>query len=594
MYKPKENYSIIQNFFVQRAVEILDRKTIDTYSTKVMNPYLILNEFVDVLEMVRSETIDYDHNIPKIVEEIEYFFDREVYMEFTHFTKDYFLTELKRISKKDFESSLIAAKSLLEHNRNYEQSLFEEIKSITNIIFDSIDGQFTELKRANEIISFLFAQLLGNGFSKSFLRQRFESCFRKNNSFELNLDLYIENVTIETTKYKVVFKCLNVNREHEEVLARRLTMEKSIEEIYSTLYDKKKDRLNKFIKTQVSTRYIIVEVEAKDAYMAFIKGKRNLSEDLDLFYFTHLEDGLFVYPQLLVVKESEAKYWNYIPIDYVVASKFNAGSHVFDVLTDRIKKINESNIIEHKSKNKINSAIRYLRLGHESKETEHKFLNYWIGLEHLFSNNSVKSSPIRNIKDYFIRLHSNNYLSRILFDAHGLINRSDVKEKLTFFDPEDYKCMVNEDLYDEILANNISLDPLLYFRMYRLKRTLFGVDTNKKDVVTKIHFKEFIKKHQMTLEQHISRMYRIRNQIVHDAAMELNIILITSNIKYYLLFTLEKIITEFSKEDCVFKNLTEFYQFNYFVFDNRFCRNGSFDKIEEVTDYEITNEQIVI
>src|SRR5690554_6501454 len=102
MNKPKENYSISQNFFVQRAVEILDRKTIVTYSTKVMNPCLILNEFVDVLEMVRSETIDYDHNIPKIVEEIEYFFDREVYMEFTHFTKDYFLTELKRISKKDF------------------------------------------------------------------------------------------------------------------------------------------------------------------------------------------------------------------------------------------------------------------------------------------------------------------------------------------------------------------------------------------------------------------------------------------------------------------------------------------------------------
>lgn len=594
MPKFNNNYSIIQIFFTQRAIEVLDRKTIDTYSTKVMNPYLILKEFVEVLEMVRTDTIDYDHNIPQIVEEIEYFFDREIYLEFTHFTKDYFLTELKKINKKGFESSLIAAKSLLEQNKNYVDKLFYEIENLASITFDEQEHQIIELKRTNEIISFLFAQLLGNGFSKSFLRQQFRKQFRKITSFELNLEAFKNKVTTQNSTYDVIFKCLNVKNEHELMLTKRLRMENNISDLYNSLFDKKKNRLTSFIQTHVSTRYIVVKVEAKDVYMAFIEGKRKLSEDLDLFHFTHLEDGLSIYTHLLVVENGGGNYWNYIPLDYIVNSKFNAGSHVFDILTDRIKLIKASEAIEQSTKNKINSAIRYLRLGHESKEIEHRFLNYWIGLEHLFSNNSVKSSPIQNIKDYFIRLHSNNYLSRILFDAHGLINRSDVKDQLTLFDANDYKCMVNEALYDEILTNSISLDPLLYFRMYRLKRTFFEDVTNNKGVITKIHFKEFIKKHQMTLEQHISRMYRIRNQIVHDAAMELNIILITSNIKYYLLFTLEKIITEFSKSDCVFKNLTEYYQFNFFVFENRFYRKGSFDKIEDVTDYNISNDQIVI
>ena len=593
MSKFNKNYSIIQKFFVQRTSEMLHRKTIDTYSTKVMNPYLIVQEFAEVLEMVKLNTIDYQHNIPAIIEEIEYFFDRNVYLDFNHFTKDYFLTELKKTNKQRYESTLIAAKNLLEYNKNYKESLFGEIESIGSLTFDDDDELLNELKRTNEIISFLVAQLIGEGYSKTYLRQQFEKHFSKKISFTDSLKKFKKSVSTKPSTFEVIFKCLSIKSVQEDIFSKSLKVTNNIKTLHDSLFEKNKQRLTNFVKTQESTRYIAVKVNSKDAYMAFIEAKRKLSIDLDLFHFTHLEDGLYIYPHVLVVQKKGRNYWNYIPLDYVIASKFNAGSHIFEELNDRIKHIMSNDKIEQSTKNKIKSAIRYLRLGHESKEVEHKFLNYWIGLEHMFSNNTIKSSPIQNIKDYFIRLHCNNYLTKILWDAHNLIKRSDLKDDLTDFNDDDYECMTNVNLYNEILKRNKSEDPLLYFRIYRLKRTFFEKETNKEGEITKIHFKDFIEKHQKILDQHLSRMYRIRNQIVHDAAMELNIVLITSNIKYYLLFTLDKVIREFSEENCVFNNLTEFYKFNYFVFENRFCRKGSFEKISEVTDYKITPDQLV-
>ena len=51
-----------------------------------------------------------------------------------------------------------------------------------------------------------------------------------------------------------------------------------------------------------------------------------------------------------------------------------------------------------------------------------------------------------------------------------------------------------------------------------------------------------ILKHRKNLDWHLARTYRIRNEIVHDAAIHLNIDLITGNLKYYLTYILNSII----------------------------------------------------
>ena len=51
-----------------------------------------------------------------------------------------------------------------------------------------------------------------------------------------------------------------------------------------------------------------------------------------------------------------------------------------------------------------------------------------------------------------------------------------------------------------------------------------------------------ILKHRANLEWHLTRCYRIRNEIVHDAAIHLNIESITGNLKYYLTYILNGLL----------------------------------------------------
>jgi len=51
-----------------------------------------------------------------------------------------------------------------------------------------------------------------------------------------------------------------------------------------------------------------------------------------------------------------------------------------------------------------------------------------------------------------------------------------------------------------------------------------------------------IKKHRANLKWHLARSYRIRNEIVHDAAIHLNIESITGNLKYYLTYILNGLL----------------------------------------------------
>lgn len=59
-----------------------------------------------------------------------------------------------------------------------------------------------------------------------------------------------------------------------------------------------------------------------------------------------------------------------------------------------------------------------------------------------------------------------------------------------------------------------------------------------------------ILKHGTNLERHLTRCYRIRNEIVHDAAIHLNIESITGNLKYYLTFILHALIYYLDENCC--------------------------------------------
>src|SRR5690606_21215473 len=96
--------------------------------------------------------------------------------------------------------------------------------------------------------------------------------------------------------------------------------------------------------------------------------------------------------------------------------KYRAAQDHYSEVSRKLPAILSKTGISAESKEKIKSAIRYLRLGNQSTEVEHKFINYWIGLEYLFSNYESQNTIIR-IKEHFINAHTLAYVKR---NVHSL------------------------------------------------------------------------------------------------------------------------------------------------------------------------------
>lgn len=93
--------------------------------------------------------------------------------------------------------------------------------------------------------------------------------------------------------------------------------------------------------------------------------------------------------------------------------------------------------------------------------------------------------------------------------------------------------------FDETMLNELiekSPSSLIKFRLSKTKSLLIGNSEKRKD---------YLKRHENHLVWHIVRLYRLRNELIHDAAIKNNIVQVTSNLRYYLAYMLNQIIHYF-------------------------------------------------
>lgn len=72
----------------------------------------------------------------------------------------------------------------------------------------------------------------------------------------------------------------------------------------------------------------------------------------------------------------------------------------------------------------------------------------------------------------------------------------------------------------------------------------------------------YIKRHRENLEIHFTRIYRLRNEIIHDAATNTNSELIASNLRYYLTFILNELIDFLSKNHAKETSIEDYFILN--------------------------------
>ncbi|MGZ5500563.1 MAG: hypothetical protein ACXWEW_05395, partial [Nitrososphaeraceae archaeon] len=347
-------------------------------------------------------------------------------------------------------------------------------------------------------------------------------------SFKICSDLFERH----SEKFSVVFKIKVPEDLKEKInLEKLLIPDDHIEQI-KTLNSETK----LFVETKSHNfdKLIKIDVHAKDYYVAIKKAKTAISEELDFVFLGFNHPGLKIYNQSLVIGERNPKKARPNPIFYQIDGAYKVGQDLYESFLSKLSKVSSNPKVSKDSNEKIKSAIRYLRLGSEAIEIEQKFINFWIGLEYIFSSYSSDISTFSRLKQNLVTIHSLVYVKRNLKEFHEDLRRQK-RLKLVPGHSDTLEYLKEAKSFDFIKDHFSDSFPLLSYRAYELKKSLFHNDRLTKS----------IKKHQANLEAHLSRAYRIRNEIIHDAAIRPNIESITSNLKYYLTFIVNEILEFF-------------------------------------------------
>lgn len=306
-----------------------------------------------------------------------------------------------------------------------------------------------------------------------------------------------------------------------------------------------------------SRKFLICEVPAFDYLSALKKAKAELSEYLDVINLGLSDETLDIHNRVLVIDLRSPEMGNFQHNINFLDGKYKVEKEHYLLFRQRIPTILSNDKIAPETKEKIKSAVRYLRLGNQSTEVEHKFINYWIGLEYLFSNYESQSTIVR-LKYHFMNAHSLAYTKRNMHSFLKAFNQLSSSDKATVpaYSTANSDFLQVEDFYSQIETSLLNKYPLLAYRAMRIKKWCFPGGGKPADA------KCYIETHTHNLEIHFTRVYRLRNEIIHDAATNTNNELITSNLRYYLTFILNELITFFAQPHTEEINMEDFFILN--------------------------------
>lgn len=285
-------------------------------------------------------------------------------------------------------------------------------------------------------------------------------------------------------------------------------------------------------------QYILIAIsfQSKDYFSAVQLGINKFSKDLDIYHLGYNRKYYKIASQCLVIGDKDPSQSSVLPSNYQIDGYFHDSGDIFDNILDKITKLKQKNI-DKDSYKKILSAIRYYRTGSESPELETKLLNYWIGLEFIFTSFSSEEKTIDRIRKYFPISHSLIYIKRNLVDFHKTLKRLNLDQQVTSYN-DSLIYLLSNIAYEDVKSKSTS--ELLVYRANFFQK--WYQEPNK--------IGDSLRKHQENLVWNITRLYRIRNEIVHNAAIKNGIYTNIAHLKYYLTFILNSIL-DFMAENAI-------------------------------------------
>lgn len=579
------NQEDLQKYFKYRMSEILHKDTLDSFRVRTNNSLTILNELKNVLENWIHGNIKHYTTVEYCVDECLSLIQNDGCLDFSFYDKDLFVGEIKDFKTKQKakkqEICYIESKRLLyfinlcieSNNNQYLNNLVDSIESqLTNPATVSDSNFIPTLDILDKTISAFACELLRKGFSKVYLYSFFKSFkrnYRKLSFKDAFNELKEKLLNAQKKKYIVVFK-LGFSSDDMAIKATSdiIKIEEEVPE-----------NLRKLITEQVGyrekgpkVRFYITEKEAFDSAMAAILSHDEISKDFD-FNLNSIQSAVIPTTALTFCYNVETSTYDKIQSEKVfVLDKGEWNDECQENnLYAKLRIIEGSTNVSQEVKDRIRSAIRHLRIGDYQSEIEQRFINYWIGLEFIFASASSNESTYERIKKYFIIVSQACYIKRNMkYLNNWLIKAHKIGSEEKYWEKNDADKDALIDSLDNIL---------LKYRLKKMKAHLkSGDDVNN-----------YLKVHKTNLEQHLARIYRLRNELIHEAAIKQDIANVTSNLRAYLVFILNQLINYFSDTHIISSVDMLQFQLKYESCVNLIKKNHS---IEHIMAVPLTNGYI--
>lgn len=571
-----------QEFFKLRMTEILHKDTLDSYRVKANNVMSLLIEFRGVLENWTLGNIKNYQTVSYCLEECTDLIKKDTCLDFSFYDKDLFIEEFsiydkeQRADKNILVSATMKLKTYVEmcisiNKTIYLKRLLEEIRK--QLFFEGTidDTNFSPtLREFDAYVSSFACELLRKGFSKKYLYSFFK--YFKQNKYRIPFSEAFDKMCStlvfgEKKRYTVVFK---LNFPHDVSTDTTITdfpnLKASIDEsmknsiIKEIGYKEEGDRI----------RFYIMEIDALDSAMAARLCHDELSTifDFNLNTFKSVE----VPSTALTFCPRDGIDGYNVKLEKVfILDRGDMGmSEDEHSLYEKLKSIEQNPIISQDVKDRIIAAIRHLRIGDCQSEIEQQFINYWIALEFIFASSLSKESTFDRIKKFFIEISQACYIKRnILYLNIWLIKTHRIQEDEYYWEKNDVNEFINS-------IDNI----LLKYRLLNMKSHLRNGESIKK----------YLAQHRKNLEQHITRIYRLRNELIHEAAIKQDIANVTSNLRSYLVFVLNQLIFYFNSSNYDMKS-REMMQF-FLTYESALKINSKYSDINKIIKTPLENNPI--
>ena len=524
------NYTDLQPLFKDRLEEIFHKDSLDSYRVSCHNGLSLLKELRMLVQRWGESKIKHVETVLACLEECEFALINEDYLDFSFCgagRKDAFIEQFKEFKNavSNAKEKILLSKSFVFYlnkciDCNQEVFLDRLFLEIESVIFE--EGEFEEkdfipvVDRLDKLIRSLSCELIHRGFSKVFLFRQSQELDVEN--FRETYMQFKECVHRNSKNYIVIFK-LNVP-ERKIALFPETEFVREVNEEY-----KKGD--GRSLTSGKSVRFYECTVNSSDMYGAVKKGREKLSSVLDAYHI-----GLFgveiKIPQSAVVVERNGELIHVVSkkTDYMLDGNYVDNPALSDFIGKSISKIKKSDSISKDVKDRLEAAIRHLRIGNVDPEIEQRFLNYWIALEYVFSSAYASESTFSRLKENLTNVLTSCYVKR-----NSVALLKELKRK-GYID----KGIDDLKIYSSFKDFN---------RMSLLDR--YRVQKIKSHLNSRENIKGYILNHQKRVTWQIVRIYRLRNELIHEAAITQDIENVTSNLRYYLVMLLNQMIKFFSE-----------------------------------------------